>query len=155
MGLDNAVIMGDPAIIVTGLLLMPVALFFAFILPGITFIPIGDLPNTVALSTMIVVAVSGNVVRAFIIGIPVIITQLYVASAMTQTFTNLAHQANFTFAGYSGDITSFLDGGLILRLWLFKAFSGNWIALATIPVMFGVLFATWYFSKKALEKPLE
>ncbi len=154
IGLDNAVIMGDPAIIVSGLLLMPVTLILAFVLPGVKFIPIGDLPNTVAMVTMIVVATNGNIVRAVIIGIPLVIVQLYVASYMAGTFTSLAAKAHFVFHGYDGMVTSFLDGGLPLRFWLYKTFSGNVIALCLIPVMASVLFLTRYFSKKESAKYL-
>jgi galactitol PTS system EIIC component len=152
IGLDNAVLMGDPAIIVSGLLLMPVALVLAFTLPGIKFIPLGDLPNTMALVAMFVVATRGNVVRTFLIGIPVITAQLYVASYMADTFTKLAADAHFTFTGYSGTITSYLDGGLPLRLWLYKLFSGSTIALIATPAVIAALFLAWYISKKELVK---
>jgi galactitol PTS system EIIC component len=148
MGLDNAVIMGNPAVVVTGLLLMPVAVALAFVLPGINFIPIGDLANTMALIVMIVVATNGNVIRSFIIGIPIVIAQLYVASYMAPTITSLAEKTGFDFAGYDGPVTSFLDGGLPQRLWLYKIFEGNWIALACIPAVLGLLFITWRISKK-------
>ncbi len=152
MGLDNAVLMGDPAIIVSGLLMMPAALILAFVLPGVKFIPIGDLPNMIAMVTMVVVATNGNIVRTCIIGIPMIIAQLYVASYMSVTFTELAAKAHFVFRGYDGLITSFMDGGLPLRFWLYKTFSGNIIALCLIPVMVLVLFLTRYFSKKETGK---
>src|SRR5512138_2841540 len=99
---------------------MPVALGFAFVLPGIKFIPLGDLVNTLALIVMTVVATNGNVFRTFIIGIPIIIGHLYVASFMAGAFTTLAAGAGFKFPGYDGIITSFLDGGLAIRFWLFE-----------------------------------
>ncbi len=154
IGLDNAVIMGDPAMIVSGLLLMPITLILAFTLPGVTFIPIGDLPNLMALVIMIVVATRGNVVRTVIICIPLVIAQLYIASYMAPTFTDLAHKANFTFSGYDGPVTSFLDGGLPQRFWFYKVFSGSTIALAFIPVVALILFATWKISRIKEKKDL-
>ena len=148
IGLDNAVIMGDPAMIVSALILMPITLALAFVLPGVTFIPIGDLPNLMALVIMIVVATKGNVIRTIIICIPMVIAQLYVASHMAGTFTDLARSANFTFTGYDGPITSFFDGGLPWRFWMYKLFSGSRIALACIPIVIAVLYATWKISKK-------
>lgn len=99
MGLDNAVIMGDPAIIVSGLLLMPIALILALVLPGVKFIPIGDLPNTIAIVSMIVVATNGNIVRAVIIGIPIIVSELYIASYMAWNFYRPCRQGPFCFQG--------------------------------------------------------
>jgi PTS system galactitol-specific IIC component len=147
IGLDSAIITGNTAVIVSGLLMMPVALIFAFILPGISFIPIGDLVNVIALIVMTVVATNGNVIRTCIIGIPIVIGNLYVASYMSKFFTDIAYQTGFKFPGYDGVITSFMDGGNHLRFWLFKLFSGNWIALALIPVVAGVLFLARYIVK--------
>jgi PTS system galactitol-specific IIC component len=56
----------------------------------VTFIPIGDLPNLMAFVIMIVVATRGNVVRTVIIGLPLIVAQLYIASYMGPVFTELS-----------------------------------------------------------------
>ena len=135
IGLDLAVIIGNNSVIVTGLLLMPVALIFAFLLPGIKFIPLGDLANIIGAVVMVVVATKGNVIRSFIISIPIIIGKLYVASALAQLFTDLAGKSNFQIKGYEGMVTSFLDGGNLFRFWIFKLFDGNWIAMLFIPVV--------------------
>ncbi|MFW6365910.1 MAG: PTS transporter subunit IIC [Spirochaetota bacterium] len=119
IGLDNAILQGDTAVIVTGLLLMPIAMILAFVLPGITFIPIGDLANIIALGVMIVVATRGNVIRSIIISIPLIVAHLYIAGFMASSLTRLSSDAGFKFPGYEGKITSFFDGGLVWRLWLF------------------------------------
>lgn len=132
IGLDVAVIIGNTSIIVTGLLLMPVALILALVLPGVRFIPLGDLANLICPAALIVVATRGNIVRAFILSIPVIIGKLYAASAMAPIYTRLAHDANVTFNGYQGAITGFLDGGNLFRVWLLNIFEGHpwaWIIL--------------------------
>lgn len=147
IGMDLAVVQGNPAVIVTGILFMPVALLLALVLPGVNFIPLGDLPNTIGAAAIIVVAARGNVVRAFIAGIPVIIGKLYAASAMASTYTTLAKEVNFQVSGYSGAITGFLDGGNLLRFWVAKLFSGNLWAIALIPV--AIFFMI--FSKKVYE----
>lgn len=134
IGMDLAVVQGNPAVIVTGILLMPIALILALILPGINFIPLGDLPNTIGAAAIIVVAARGNVIRAVIAGIPIIIGKLYAASSMAATYTNLAKEVNFKVSGYSGSITGFLDGGNLLRFWTAKLFSGNLWAFIIIPV---------------------
>lgn len=148
IGLDEAVIVGNPAIVVTGILLMPVALLLAFVLPGITFMPLGDLPNIMGAVALVVVATRGNVVRSFIIGIPILICKLYVASNMASLYTTMAHKANFTMANYKGSITSFLDGGNLMRFWLYKLFTGNIYALIFIPIVALLLYITWKSNKK-------
>lgn len=142
IGLDLAVILSNPSVIVTGLLLMPAALFLAFILPGVNFIPLGDLANIVGAVSMVAVATRGNVVRTFIIFIPIIIGKLYAASHMAQLYTDLSRKVQFTFEGYDGVITSFLDGGNIFRFWIFKVFEGKLWALLLIPAAALMLYTT-------------
>lgn len=143
IGLDLALLIGNPAVIVTGILLMPVALILAFILPGVRFIPLGDLPNTIGAVVMIVVATKGNVVRAFLAGIPIIIGKLYAASAMANVFTGLAAETGYKVNGYEGSITSFLDGGNLMRIWIVKLFTGNIWAIAFLPIAVYLLYFTW------------
>ncbi len=157
IGMDNAILQGDTAVIVTGLLLMPLAMILAFVLPGVRFIPIGDLANIIALGTMIVVVTGGNVIRAVIISVPLIVAQLYIASFMTAAITRLSAEAGFKFAGYDGDITSFFDGGLIQRFWLVKFFEGNIVALALLPLVVAMFWFCYRTMRKEFsrnEKPV-
>jgi galactitol PTS system EIIC component len=149
IGLDLAVLVGNPSVIVTGILLIPVALILAFILPGVRFIPMGDLPNMIGAAVMIVVAVRGNVVRAFLACIPIIIGKLYAASAMAETFTALASETGYRINGYEGTITGFLDGGNLMRVWMVKLFTGSVWAVALIPVAMYLL----YFTFKSKSRP--
>ena len=150
IGLDVAVLFGIPAVMVTTVLLIPFALLFAFILPGVKFIPLGDLTNLTVPVALIALATGGNVVRSFIIGIPVVIGNLYCASALAPLFTRMAMAANYHVEGYSGVFTSFLDGGNLLRAWLAYLASGNWIAIAATPVVVALI---WYARKVSKRAP--
>lgn len=147
IGMDLAVLVGNPAAVVTGILLMPVALVLALILPGVRFIPLGDLPNLIGATVLIVVACRGNVIRSMIASIPVIIGKLYVASAMADTYTTLAQKANFSVKGYNGTITSFLDGGNLLRTWFAFLFSGKLWAVLLLIIIIPVIIYTRKVSK--------
>lgn len=141
IGMDLAVLLGNPAAVVTGILLMPAALILALLLPGVKFIPLGDLPNMIGAVVMIAVACRGNVIRSFIASIPVIVGKLYAASAMADTYTALAANANFSVKGYNGVITSFLDGGNLLRTWFVYLFSGKlWAIILIIPVISLIIY---------------
>lgn len=142
IGLDVAVIVGLPSVVVTAIFLIPVALILAFILPGINFIPLGDLTNIMGSVALVCVATKGNVIRSFIIGIPIIIGSLYTASNMASLYTKLAHSSNYQIANYNGVFTSFLDGGNFFRGWIVKLFSGNIYAIVLLPVIILILFIT-------------
>ena len=150
IGLDVAVLFGIPAVMVTTLLLIPFALLFAFILPGISFIPLGDLTNLTGPVSFLVLATGGNVIRAFILGLPVVIGNLYLASALAPLFTRMAMNANYKVEGYTGVFTSFLDGGNLLRGWLVYLSSGNLIAFAVIPAVAALLWYALKISKRII-----
>jgi PTS system galactitol-specific IIC component len=148
IGLDCAIIIGNTSVIVTGLLMMPLALILALVLPGINFVPLGDLPNVLGAILMVVVATRGNIVRSVIIGIPIIIGNLYVASQMAVFYTDLARKFNFRFEGYQGMVTGFLDGGNLLRFWIIETFAGAWWAWLVTPAVVGMLYWTYRLSSR-------
>lgn len=148
IGLDVAVMFGAPSVVVTSLLLIPVALILAFILPGINFIPLGDLTNIMVPMAFVCVATKGNVFRSFIIGIPIVIGSLYIASNMAPFFTKMAAIVNYKITDYNGMFTSFLDGGNFSRAWLVKVFSGDLIGFMLIPIVIILLYSTWKITKE-------
>jgi PTS system galactitol-specific IIC component len=153
IGLDIAVAIGNPAVIATALLLTPVAILLAIIIPGNRTLPLGDLANLAVMISMVVLATKGNVVRSFIIGIPIMIGDLLVATNVAPLVTNIAKSINFQLpAGYDGQISSFLDGGNPFRFWLLKIFQGNILALVMIPVIGLVIYALLKSTKKAVVK---
>lgn len=140
IGLDVAILFGVPATIVSAVIMIPISIGLAFVLPGVRFIPLGDLTNLMVPMSIICAATRGNIVHSVIIGIPVVIGNLYLASTLAPMLTEMAARANYTVAG-GEEFTSFLDGGQLFRGWLVELFSGNLVALALIPL---VLFLIWY-----------
>lgn len=150
IGLDIAVAIGNPAVISTGLLLTPIAVVLAFILPGNNTLPLADLSNLAVFCSMIVLACKGNVFRGLIISIPCIIGDLYISSAMAPIITKMARGVHFAQAQHSV-ITAFLDGGNPLRFWIVKIFQLNWFALVLIPIV-GLLI--WFIYKATKKEVL-
>ncbi|GAB6089900.1 PTS galactitol transporter subunit IIC [Spirochaeta dissipatitropha] len=147
IGLDVAVIVGKTSVIVSGIILIPIALVLALILPGMRFLPIGDLANMMGMIAMITVACRGNVIRSVLIGIPCLVGILYTAGAIAPMLTELAAEVNFTVPGYSGEITSFLDGGNLLRIFLLGLAGLNIWALAAIPFVSALFWLSWRILK--------
>jgi PTS system galactitol-specific IIC component len=147
IGLDVAVLFSMPSAVVTAILLMPVSIMLAFVLPGVQFIPLGDLTNLLVPMSVICVATRGNVVRAFIMGIPMVIANLYIATAMSPLFVKLAASAPSSVMEYQGAFTSFLDGGQIFRAWWTNLFTLNPVSLLLIPVVAFLMYYTWKKSK--------
>ncbi|WP_163470900.1 PTS galactitol transporter subunit IIC [Klebsiella oxytoca] len=148
IGLDIAVAVGNPAIISTALILTPISVFIAFLLPGNKVLPLGDLANLAVMASMIVLACRGNIFRAVITAIPVIIADLWIATKNAPFITGMAKDVNFKMAeGSSGQVSSFLDGGNPFRYWLLEIFNGNMIAIGLVPVIALIIYAIFRLTK--------
>ncbi|EAN5612920.1 PTS galactitol transporter subunit IIC [Salmonella enterica] len=148
IGLDIAVAVGNPAIISTALILTPISVFIAFLLPGNKVLPLGDLANLAVMASMIVLACRGNIFRAVITAIPVIVADLWIATKIAPFITGMAKDVNFKMAeGSSAQVSSFLDGGNPFRFWLLEIFNGNIIAIGLIPVLALIIYGVFRLTK--------
>lgn len=144
IGLDIAVAIGNPAIIATGLLLTPIAILLAFIVPGNQTLPVADLSNLAVFCSMIVVACNQNIIRAVIIAIPCLIGDLLICSAASPLITQLATAVGYDMSAAGGaNITAFLDGGNPFRYLVYQVFSGNITAIIIAVVVAGLVFLTY------------
>ena len=148
IAMDTGILMTNPSVIATGLILIPVSVLIAFVLPGNRVIPLGDLPNLISIMSLLTLVMGGNVVRAVIAGIPIVATFMLVASNMAPTFTKLALAAGMNLGTGTQEITAFTDGGNQLRYWFWYLFQGNAIALAIIPVVLAMMWFSWRNYKK-------
>lgn len=146
IGLHYAILLKNDSVIVTGIMLMPVALICAFILPGANFIPFGELANISSAIAMIVIVTRENVFRSLIIGIPIIIGKIYTASYLAVILTKLYKNPALGFFQYEGQITSFLEGGNLLRFWIVRFFAGNMISLMLLPLIITLIYLTYRWS---------
>jgi len=148
IGLDIAVAVGNPAIISTALILTPISVFIAFLLPGNKVLPLGDLANLAVMASMIVLACRGNIFRAVITAIPVIVADLWIATQIAPFITGMAKDVNFKMAeGSSGQVSSFLDGGNPFRFWLLEIFNGNMIAIGLVPLVALLIYGVFRLTK--------
>ncbi len=148
IAMDTGILMTNPSVIATGLILMPVSLLIAFILPGNRVIPLGDLPNLISIMSLTVLIMGGNVVRAVLAGIPVVASYLLISSKLAPLFTRRALEAGMNLGTGGGEITAFTDGGNQIRYWFFWMFQGNIVALLLIPVVLLMFVFAWRKHKK-------
>jgi PTS system galactitol-specific IIC component len=142
VAMDTGFLMHHKSVVVTGLLLMALAIGIALVLPGNRVLPLGDLPNVISVMSLSVLMMRGNVFRAVLAGIPVIITFLWVASSMAPAYTELAHQAPAFNVEGLGLITAFTDGGHQLRYWLYSLYQAQWWAIGVLPLIGAGIFFT-------------
>lgn len=91
IGMSPALVIGHPTTLVVSLLLIPVTLGIAVILPGNEFLPLASLAGLFYVFVMVLPYTKGNVIKTFIIGIIALAVGLYFVTDMAPAFTQAAH----------------------------------------------------------------
>jgi len=123
IGLDAAVALGHPSVISTALLLVPITVVMAVLLPGNQVLPFGDLATIPFIVAFIVGAARGNIIHSVIVGAIMIAISLYIATDVAPMFTDMAMQSDFEMPEGSAMISSLDQGGNIVNWVIFKLFS--------------------------------
>jgi PTS system galactitol-specific IIC component len=114
VGLDSAILIGHPITIAAAILLIPITLFLAAILPGNNTLPAADLAATAFFIAMVPPLTRGNFFRSLLYGTIIMVMVLYISSAFAPLLTQIAKDIGFAIPEGAVQITG-LSGG-------------NWIA---------------------------
>lgn len=125
IGLDSALLIGHPAVMATALLMMPISILLAAVLPGNRFLPFSDLVLYPFVFAMVVPICKGNIVRSVIVGTCVMAIGLYVATFVSDAFTT---------AGLMGGLTGLQPGQLASSV----VDGATWVG-AALKFLFGLL----------------
>lgn len=98
IGMSPALVIGHPTTLVVSLLLIPVTLLLAVILPGNQFLPLASLAGMFYVFPLVLPFTKGNVVKTFIVGLIIIIAGLYMVTNLSGAFT-LAAQDVYAATG--------------------------------------------------------
>ena len=91
IGMSPALVIGHPTTLVVSLLLIPVTLILAVVLPGNQFLPLASLAGMFYVFVMVLPYTNGNVLRSFIVGLVVMAIGLYFVTWMAGDFTMAAN----------------------------------------------------------------
>lgn len=130
IGLDTALLIGEPSILATSLLLIPASLVLAIVLPGNKMLPFVDLASLVFLIAMISPYCKKNMFRIFVSGLVIVTIVLYAGTYIAPFYTAAANASNVAMpAGVSGTEMANMVGGVTTPLgwfaaWIAKMFAG-------------------------------
>ena len=113
IGMSPAVVIGHPTTLVVSLLLIPVALGLAVVLPGNQFLPLASLAGMFYLFPIVLPFTKGNVVKTFIIGLVALAVGLYFVTDMAPAFTQAAHTVFEQTGDKAADIPAGFQGGAL------------------------------------------
>ncbi|MFA6831020.1 MAG: PTS transporter subunit IIC [Bacteroidaceae bacterium] len=87
IGMTPALVIGHPATLVVSLLLIPVIIFLAVILPGNEFLPLASLAGLFYIFPLVLPITKGNVFKTFIVGLVILIAGVYLTTNLAPAFT--------------------------------------------------------------------
>lgn len=123
IGLDGAIALGHPKILSVGILMVPLTLFIAAILPGNKILPFADLPVIPIFLTWVIIPCAGNLFRSLLSSIVVVCAILWIGTAMAPLITQVAHNIGFNIPPGTSEISSLDQGSHVLSFLLWKFFS--------------------------------
>ena len=109
IGMDAALTVGHPAVMATALIMVPVSLLLALILPGNKVLPFGDLAFYAFGICLMVPFFKGNIIRSILGGTIYLVVCLYMATWLAPVITDVFHLANYD-VGTAGIVTVILCG---------------------------------------------
>lgn len=122
IGVDGALAVGHPGILSTSLLLVPITILLAVIVPGNGVLPFGDLVGITFFVVFVVAKSNGNIIQSVITGTLMMIITLWLATDFATVHTEMMVGSGFNFPEGAAQITSLTTGGNPLN-WLILKFA--------------------------------
>lgn len=91
IGMSPALVIGHPATLVCSLLLIPVTLLIAIVLPGNEFLPLASLAGMFYVFVLVQPYTNGSVIKSFLIGLIMVGGGLLLVTNIAPAFTLAAH----------------------------------------------------------------
>lgn len=159
VAVNDALGYGETATLTTGLLVIPVCLLLAFILPGNVVVPLMVLPSLPYMVEVPVSLSNGNVVKSWIMACIVFCAKIYMASYWAETFTVVAAEAGFEAAIQAiengtliiGFIMSNCTAGLITMAFL----TMNPVIIIAVAAVYVVLYVLFRKNKHSVHEYIE
>ncbi len=111
IGMTPALVIGHPTTLVVSILLIPVTLVLAVVLPGNQFLPLASLAGMFYVFPLVLPYTKGSVVKTFIIGLVVLTVGLYLVTNLAPAFTLAAKDVYAVTGDAAVAIPANFDGG--------------------------------------------
>lgn len=156
LSVNDATGYGESATLITGIMLMPIVLVIAFVLPGNRVLPMLDLVAIPYLIQPIIAVSNGNIAKSTISGAVWFALALLVATITAPLFTDVALSVGVELASGVALVTSFGILAQPMAVLIFLPFiTGNWFLVGLVVVLYFALYAVMKKYKPALHEYLE
>ncbi|EGO8846821.1 TPA: PTS galactitol transporter subunit IIC [Enterococcus faecalis] len=146
IGLDAAVVVGNPDVITTALIIIPLTIAMALVLPGNRVLPFADLAVVPFRVAMVVALTRGNLLKNIVIGLVVTASLLWCGSATSPILTAIAKSVGIKLGATSMLISSFAATAMLQSYLVFIAFAYK--PIIGIPVLIIAFLIIWYYFER-------
>lgn len=143
IGLDAAVVVGNPDVITTALIIIPLTIAMALVLPGNRVLPFADLAVVPFRVAMVVALTRGNLLKNIVIGLVVTASLLWCGTATAPVLTAIAKSVGIELGANAMLISSFAATAMIQSYLVFLAFTFK--PIIGIPILLLVFAGAWYY----------
>jgi len=150
IGLDAAIVIGNPSNMAVALIMVPITIFLSIILPYNQMLPLVDLAVLPFTVIWAVAASKGNIFRGIINSIITMLGVFFIATDLGALTTTIAKSVNFAFPEGATMIS-----GIDMSCHVFLYFGVKLLTSSTF--LFGVIgilvyFAIWYWVRNDIRK---
>jgi PTS system galactitol-specific IIC component len=164
--MDSALSIGHPAVLSSSLLLIPITVILALVLPGNTTLPFVDLATIPFIVCLMCAVFGGNIIRTLVGGTLYISVALYISSWAAEFITKFAQSSLDSVAANGGlnpddlagrGITSLADGGMWPTFMFGMASNAHWIGggILAVVVLAGLIVTNKVWPKLHPETDVE
>ena len=153
IGLDWPFLAGSSELWVTTIILVPITILFAVILPGNNVLPFGGIIN-ICIAVPLLIVTGGNLLRMIVIGIITTPVFLYVGTYFAPTITELARKVGTVEIPANSMITwSSMEAPVFRFVWSYASgvMKGNFTGV----IFLAIWLALWVFYVKGMKKRRE
>ncbi|MBO8463226.1 MAG: PTS galactitol transporter subunit IIC [Firmicutes bacterium] len=150
IGLDAAVVVGNPDVITTSLIVIPLTILMAAILPGNRMLPFADLAVVTFRVALVVAITRGNLLKNIIMGLVCTSAILYAGTITAPVLTELATSVGLDIAADGSFISSFAATSLTVSFLVYESFIHH--PMISVPILIIVIAFVWVFMSKFNKK---
>lgn len=150
IGLDVAVVVGNPDVITTSLIVIPLTILMAAILPGNRMLPFADLAVVTFRVALVVAITRGNLLKNIIMGLVCTSAILYAGTITAPVLTELATSVGLDIAADGSFISSFAATSLTVSFLVYESFIHH--PMISVPILIIVIAFVWVFMSKFNKK---
>lgn len=142
IGMSPALVIGHPTTLVVSLLLIPVTLVLAVVLPGNEFLPLASLAGMFYVFPAVLPVTKGNVVKTFVIGLVALAVGLYFVTDLAPFFTLAAQDVYASTGDAAVAIPEGFQGGSLdfassIFSWIIFRCIYNWKIIGAVLLVTG------------------